>query len=184
MCIIDIYYIYYPLFALLFGFLGKIKEDTFDKAKAGLAIAVNALLVIITASALYCAIGNVIKISRLYKVTVEIFLYVVAGLGGALIITFNVFYALVKLKILKSGKPLKLFMLTAVATICTILFTLLDDIISPLIVGMDSLTALTYFYGSFLAMLPQAVCTVATVTTLYFPLTFALTKACGKSILY
>ncbi len=174
--VVLLYYIYYPLFALLFGLLGKID---FDKAKAGLLIAVNALLLEIWAAALSCAVFDIIKISRLYKATVTGFLYAVAGVCGGLLIAFDIFYALAKRKAL-----LKVFLFTAVAAVCTVCFTLLDDIISPLIVGMDGLTALTYFYGSFLAMLPQTICTVATVATLYFPLTFALTKACPKSKLY
>lgn len=178
--VVLLYYIYYPLFALLFGLLGKIKDDTFNSAKISLAVVVNAILLAICAAALSCAIFDIIKISRLYRPTVHAFLYVVAGLCGALIIAFNVFYALVRRKVLSSGKPLKIFLFTAVAAVCTICFTLLDDIISPLIIGMDKLTALTYFYGSFLAMLPQTICTVATVSTLYFPLTFALTKACPR----
>ena len=178
--VVILYLIYYPLFALLFGLLGKVKDETFDNAKARLLIAVNAILLLICAAALSCALFDVIKISRLYKRTVKIFLYAVTGLCGALAIAFNVFYALVKFKVLKSGKALKIFLFTAVAALCTVCFTLLDDVISPLIAGMDSLTSLTYFYGSFLAMLPQVLCTVATVSTLYFPLTFALTKACPK----
>lgn len=178
--VVLLYYIYYPLFALLFGLLGKIKDDAFDRAKLTLLIAVNALLFLIAAAALSCAAFNLIKISRLYKRTVTGFLYAVAGLCGGLLIVFNILYALVKRKVLKSGKPLKLFLFTAVAATCTICFTLLDDVLSPLIVGMDKLTALTYFYGSFLSLLPQTVCTVATVSALYFPLTFALTKACPK----
>lgn len=175
-----LYFIYYPLFAALFALLGKIKDQTFDDAKASLAVAVNLLLTAIFAAALSGAVFDLIKISRLYKATVQVFLYVVAGLCGALLIAFNAFYSLVRRRIFKSGKPLKIFLYTAVAAVCTICFTLLDDIVSPLVIGMDRLTALTYFYGSFLAMLPQTICTVATVSTLYFPLTFALTKACPK----
>lgn len=182
--VVILYFVYYPLFALLFGLLGKVKDQTFDNAKVGLTIAVNAILLAIYAAALSCALFDIIKISRLYSATVQVFLYIVAGLCGALLIAFNVFYALVKRKVFRSGKPLKIFLFTAVAAVCTVCFTLLDDIISPLIIGMDRLTALTYFYGSFLAMLPQTICTVATVSTLYFPLTFALTKACPKSKLY
>lgn len=182
--VVLLYFIYYPLFAALFGLLGKIKDERFDDAKVSLLIIVNVILLVISAAALSCALFDIIKISRLYKATIKAFLYAIAGLGGALLVAFNVFYALVKRKVLKSGKPLKIFLFTAVAAVCTICFTLLDDVISPLIVGMDRLTALTYFYGSFLAMLPQTVCTVATVSTLYFPLTFALTKACPKSKLY
>lgn len=175
-----LYYIYYPLFALLFGLLGKIKDESFDRAKTGLLLAVNALLFAISAAALSCALLGVVRISRLYKATVTAFLYTIAGLGGALMFTFNIFYALVRRKVLNSGKSLKIFLFTAVASACTVCFTLLDDVISPLISGMDSLTALTYFYASFLAMLPQVICTVATVSVLYFPITFALTKACPK----
>ncbi len=178
--VVLLYFIYFPLFALLFGLLGKVKDDTFDSAKARLIIAVNALLFVLAAAALSCALFGLIKVSKLYAMTVRVFLYVVAGLCGGLLVAFNVFCALVKSKVLKSGRPLKIFLFTAVAAVCTVCFTLLDDVISPLIVGMDSLTALTYFYGSFLAMLPQVICTVATVSTLYFPLTFALTKACPK----
>lgn len=178
--VVILYFIYYPLFAALFGLLGKVKDDTFDDAKISLAVVVNVLLLAISAAALSCAVFDLIKISRLYKATVQVFLYVVSGLCGALLIAFNVFYALVRRKVLKSGKPLKIFTFTAVAAVCTVCFTLLDDIVSPLVIGMDKLTALTYFYGSFLAMLPQVICTVATVATLYLPLTFALTKACPK----
>ena len=178
--VVLLYYIYFPLFASLFGLLGKVKDESFDKAKVGLLIAVNALLIAIFAAALSCALFDIIKISRLYKATVTACLYAVAGLSGGLLVAFNILYALVRRKVLSSGKPLKIFLFTAVAAVCTVCFTLLDDIISPLIVGMDRLTALTYFYGSFLAMLPQTICTVATVSTLYFPLTFALTKACPK----
>lgn len=178
--VVLLYYIYYPLFALLFGLLGKIK----DEKKVWLAVVVNVLLLAIFSAALSCALFGLIKISRLFKPTVTGFLYAVAGLCGGLLITFNILYALVKRGVLKSGKPLKIFLFTAVAAVCTVCFTLLDDVISPLIIGMDGLTALTYFYGSFLAMLPQVICTVATVSTLYFPLTFALTKACPKTKLY
>ena len=178
--VVLLYFIYYPLFAALFGLLGKIKNESFDKAKIRLAIVVNALLLAIFSAALCCALFDVIRISRLYKATVKAFLYAVAGVCGGLLIAFNVFYALVRGKVLKSGKPLRIFLYTAVAALCTICFTLLDDVISPLIVGMDKLTALTYFYASFTAMLPQVICTVATVSTLYLPLTFALTKACPE----
>lgn len=182
--VVLLYFIYYPLFAAFFGLLGKIDSRTFDCAKVRLSVAVNALLISISATALCLALFEAIKISRLYKAAVQALLYAVAGIGGALIIAFNVFYILVRRRILKNGKPLKIFLFTAVAAVCTGCFTLLDDVISPLIVGMDNLTALTYFYGSFLAMLPQVICTVATVSTLYFPLTLALTKACPKSKLY
>lgn len=182
--VIILYLIYYPLFALCFGLLGKIKEETFAKANAPLALTVNGILIFIAAACTVCAALNLIKISAIYANTVKIFLYAVAGICIVLAAAFNVLFVLVAKKKLKSGKPLKLFLFTAVAAVFTVCFTLLDDIISPLILGMTPLTALSYFYASFLAMLPQVICTIATVSALYFPLTIALTKACAKPKIY
>ncbi|MDE7087451.1 MAG: hypothetical protein K2O67_04580 [Clostridia bacterium] len=182
--VIILYLIYYPLFALCFGLLGKIKKEQFDGAKIWLCAVVNILLAALCAACVCCAAFNVIKISALYKRTLQIFLYVLSAISAALLIAFDVLFVLTRRKVLKGGNALKLFFFTAVAAIFTACFTLLDDVISPLILGMTPLTALTYFYASFTAMLPQIVCTVATVLTLYYPVTFALTKACKKPEIY
>jgi hypothetical protein len=64
-----------------------------------------------------------------------------------------------------------------VAALCTICFTLLDDVITPLFTtGMDIDTVFTYFTTSLLAMLPQTACTIVTVSTLFYPLTALLYK--------
>lgn len=175
--VLILYLIYYPLFALVFGLLGKVKSVT----NAGVAIAVNAILTTLAAASLCCALFDLIKISKLYKTTLTVCLYVIAGICIAACLAFNIIYALARRGKFDGEKTLRLFLLTAVAAVCTACFTLLDDIISPLFAGMSSLTALTYFYASFTAMLPQIICTVATVPALYFPVTFALTKACPKS---
>ena len=54
---------------------------------------------------------------------------------------------------------------------CTICFTLLDDVISPLMLGMTFEGALVYFYASFTAMLPQTLCSIVTVGLMFYPLT-------------
>lgn len=174
--VVILYLIYYPLFALCFGLLGKIKDCTFDRAHVALAVTVNLILLALASLCICCVQFDLVKISRLYKATLRVFLWVIAGLCLGLDVCFNVFYVLVKTKVLKSGKLLKLFFMTAVASVCTVCFSLLDDVITPLFLGMDNSGALVYFYGSFLAMLPQTVCTIVTVSTLFYPLTAIMKK--------
>lgn len=178
--VLILYLIYYPLFALAFGLLGKVKDESFKNARAGIAVTVNVILLALVALPLCCAVFDVIKISRLYKATVTVLLYVIAGLSFSACIAFNAIFVCVRRGRLSGGKTLKLFLLTAVAAVFTVCFTLLDDIITPLMLGMTRQTALAYFYASFTAMLPQVICTLASVPALYFPVTFALTKACPK----
>lgn len=182
--VLVLYLIYYPLFALCFGLLGKVKNSSFNEAKIWLFIAVNALLAALSAAGFCLAAFNVIKISALYANTVKVLLYIISSLCAVMLIAFNVIFILAKKNIFCGGKILKLFLFTATATAFTVCFTLLDDIISPLMLGLSKSASLTYFYASFIAMLPQAVCTVATVTVLYYPITAALTKACKKPVIY
>ncbi len=60
--------------------------------------------------------------------------------------------------------------LSGVAGICTIGFSMLDNLITPLWYGytMDAMKA--YFYGSLPLMIPQTVCAVVTVLVLFSPL--------------
>ena len=53
----------------------------------------------------------------------------------------------------------------------TVLFTLLDDVITPLIYGFHGKAAMAYFLQSLTAMVPQTVCTAVTVSVLFTPLT-------------
>ena len=66
--------------------------------------------------------------------------------------------------------------MTALAALCTVAFTLIDDVVSPLILGLTQRGALAYFYASFTAMLPQTACTVVSVGLLFYPLTAILKK--------
>lgn len=180
-----LYLIYYPLFALCFGLIGKIKKERFDNAEAWLCFAVNAALALIIAAGVLCASLNLIKVSALYKSTLNVFLFVIAGICSALLIAFDVLFILTRRGVFKSGKKhgeyvLKLFFVTSIAAVFTIFFTLLDDVITPLLMQMGPEAALAYFFSSFVAMLPQVVCAIATVATLYAPITLALTKACPK----
>ena len=77
-----------------------------------------------------------------------------------------------------SGKLslLKMVVITSSAVVFTVLFTLLDDVITPLIFAFHVNAAKVYFYQSLSAMIPQTVCTLVTVTVLFPPLTKVIQK--------
>ena len=71
---------------------------------------------------------------------------------------------------------LKTVAVVASAVAFTALFTLLDDIITPLIGGFHPNAAKVYFLQSFTAMIPQSVCTLVTVSVCFVPLTKVIQK--------
>lgn len=56
------------------------------------------------------------------------------------------------------------------AVVFTVLFTLLDDVITPLIFGFHPNAAKVYFLQSLTAMIPQSICAAVTVSILFAPL--------------
>lgn len=173
--VIVLYLIYFPLFAAIFGWLGHFPNSVYKQFPLWFALLLNFLLLGI-ATACVLAVGfDLIKISRLYKTTITVFLWVIAGLSVLLCLLFN---ALLVAK--KAGKDtsdlLKTIVFASIAAVCTIGFSLLDDVITPLFYGFTREAALTWFYTSFTAMLPQTVCTIVTVCTLFLPVTAILEK--------
>ena len=77
-----------------------------------------------------------------------------------------------------SGKLslLKMGVIILSAVVFTVLFTLLDDVITPLIFAFHANAARVYFIQSLYAMLPQSVCTLVTVSVLFAPLTRVIRK--------
>ena len=72
------------------------------------------------------------------------------------------------------GRRLRLrHVAAALAAFFTILFTILDDFLGPAFYGYElfSESWAVYFYGSFLALAPQTVCAIVTVSLLFIPLT-------------
>ncbi len=65
----------------------------------------------------------------------------------------------------------QLLLTVACATVFTVFFTLLDDVITPLLYGFHPNAAKIYFYQSLYAVIPQTVCAAVTVTVLFPPLT-------------
>ena len=166
--VLILYLIYYPLLCAIFGGLGKVKN--FKSVYA--VVAINALLICICAGCAACYFSDLIKVSRVYKITVHVLLWVIFALCAALLIVYNYFFITRK----NCTDALKLITVASAAAVCTVLFTLLDDIITPLFFGYSRLTALAYFYASFTAMLPQVVCTIVTVSALFLPLTATLRR--------
>ena len=64
----------------------------------------------------------------------------------------------------------KLALLTALACVCTVCFTLLDNIITPLWYGYSGKAFRVYFYASLSVLLPQVICTAVSVGVLFVPL--------------
>lgn len=62
------------------------------------------------------------------------------------------------------------------AMVFTVLFTLLDDVITPLIYGFGQNAARVYFLQSLYAVIPQTICTFVTVSILFVPLRKLLTR--------
>lgn len=63
-----------------------------------------------------------------------------------------------------------LWWLTAAACICTVCFTMFDNLITPLWLGFSERAWRAYFYASLSFMIPQVICTAMTVGVLFYPL--------------
>ena len=164
-----LYLIYYPALALVCGLLGKCRNFSSPLC----AIAVNVLLVAISAVCAVCYFADIIKVAKVYAVTIKILLWVIFSLCMILCALYDCIYFT---KTEAKGEILKVVLIASVGAVMTVIFTLLDDIITPVFWGYTKNTALAYFYSSFTAMLPQVVCTVVSVCTLFLPLTAVLEK--------
>ena len=79
-----------------------------------------------------------------------------------------------KIPLLKKG------IIVASAMAFTVCFTLLDDMITPLIFGFHPNVAKVYFLQSLYALIPQTICTMVTVSVLFTPLTKVIRKINSK----
>ena len=167
--VVILYLIYYPLLATTFGLLGKCKNWSSPLC----AVTVNILLIAICTVCAVCYFADIIKVAKALAVTVKILLWVIFALCAALCIVYDcIYFARVKGK----NEILKVVLLASIGAVMTAVFTLLDDIITPLFLGFTRLSATAYFYSSFAAMLPQTVCTIVTISTLFLPLSAVFKK--------
>lgn len=175
--VIVLYLVYYPLFAVVFGFLGRVRAETIEKRPRAFVISVNVLILILMSSCALTLGLDLIKISRIWKATVTALLWVILALSAVAIIVFDIaFFTRGKDNKARTSVILSVTFASA-ATVMTAIFTLFDDVISPLMLGYSRTAALAYFYSSFAAMLPQCVCAFVSVAALIVPLTAAIRKA-------
>lgn len=99
------------------------------------------------------------------------------GFFPTVVILYFIYYNLFALIFAFIGKrfggtlsPLKVVFITAAAALCTVCFTLLDDVITPLFYRFDRDAAKAYFVASLYTMATQTVCTIITVALLLPPL--------------
>lgn len=166
--VLMLYLVCYPALAALFGGLGHIRTQ--KRFPLWLAAAVNVVLVGISCACVLLYALDLIQVSRFYKVTLSVLVWIIFALCTALCVAFDILLVMSR-RGRGSTEWLKVIAFTAAAAVCTVCFTLLDDMITPLFFGYTRLSTLAYFYTSFTAMLPQTVCTVVTVGLLFLPLT-------------
>ncbi len=70
----------------------------------------------------------------------------------------------------------RMVLVVASAVVFTALFTVLDDVITPVIYGFSWNAAKVYAAQSLVAMIPQVICAAVSVAVLFVPLTRVLRK--------
>ena len=128
------------------------------------------LLLCLSIFCLYFAIGG-IPISVLYQTKVSIMLWILFAICVCILAEY-----IISSIISRNGESQEVSMIVALAICCTVMFTLLDDIITPLIYGYGIDVAIGYFYTSFLALLPQTVGASLSVSILFYPLKKAMMR--------
>ena len=89
---------------------------------------------------------------------------------------FAVFFGWLGRRFAGKMSLLKTVIVVASAVVFTVCFTLLDDIITPLIFAFHPNVARIYFLQSLYAVIPQSICTVVTVSVIFHPLTKIIKK--------
>ena len=97
------------------------------------------------------------------------------GFFPTVLILYLIYYNLIALLFGFLGKwkglsLKKIVALTALSCVCTVCFTLLDNIITPLWYGYSGKVFRLYFMASLSVMAPQVICTAISVGVLFFPL--------------
>ena len=99
----------------------------------------------------------------------------VFGFSPTVLILYLIYYNLLALLFGVLGRCIALKVkwvpvLTVIACVCTVGFTMLDNVITPLWLGYSGRVFKMYFWASFSFMLPQVICTAVSVGVLFFPL--------------
>lgn len=159
--VIVLYLVYYNAFAFITASLAKLKSSI------GQTVAFTCVFLFMVCACVYFCVCP-LKISPYYKNTLKVFFIVILSLFSLAFLAFFVLPLFFK----SGGERIKkLVFVTAICCMCTVGFTLLDDVITPLFYGYSLEAAHAYFITSFTAMLPQTVCTFVSVSALFYPLT-------------
>ena len=89
---------------------------------------------------------------------------------------FAIFFGWLGARFTGKNALLKTVIVVASAVVFTALFTLLDDVITPMIYGFNENATKVYFYQSLTAVIPQTVCAAVTVSICFHPLTKVIQK--------
>lgn len=166
--VIILYLIYYNFAAIVFGLLRK--------HRVVFKMVVPSLLLCIAILCVYFAI-NGIPISIIYQAKVTIMLWILFGI--CIFIFISYFVASI---VSRSNLAKEISITVSTAVCCTVMFTLLDDIITPLFYGYSIDVAIGYFYTSFLALLPQTISVSLSVAILFYPLKKTMQLFCKNAV--
>ena len=89
---------------------------------------------------------------------------------------FAIFFGWLGVRFAGKNTLLKTVIVVVAAVAFTALFTLLDDVITPIIYGFNENAAKVYFYQSLTAVVPQTICAAVTVSICFHPLTKVIQK--------
>ena len=107
-------------------------------------------------------------------ITFSLLRQLVFGIYPKVLVLYLIYFPLLAFCFGGLGKLLKpvkgLLFIVIIACICTALFTLLDNILTPFWLGYSARDARLYFLASLPFMLPQVICTAVSVTFLFLPL--------------
>lgn len=162
---------FYPnvvvLYAFYYNFVAVYIGAVFNRKRVMNGVALIGLVLVAAACAYFAVRG--VPVSIMYQASVSIMLWALFGLCLALIVLHIV------LSLVPMGSAAKeIAVVTSLAVVCTVLFTLADDVITPLIYGYGFDVAVGYFYSSFTVLLPHAVSVALSALVLYYPLKKAM----------
>ena len=100
---------------------------------------------------------------------------IIFGFYPTVLILYLIYYPLLAVVFGLLGKIIKntikyLPLIVALACLGTVIFAMIDNILTPLWYGFGERATRAYFIGSLSVMIPQVVCSSITVSTLFLPL--------------
>lgn len=108
---------------------------------------------------------------------------IIFGFFPTVVILYLIYYNLFAVVIGLLGKPMQKLspfaeniILAVVASVLTVCFTLIDDVITPLYFSYGKDAAKAYFFASLPAMITQTVCAFITVLLMFRPLSKIYSK--------